>query len=316
MDALPIQERTGLEFASEIPGAMHACGHDAHAAMLLGAAVSLARERDRLAGTIKFLFQPAEEGPGGAKPMIEAGVMESPAVDAVAMIHVWPTLTAGAVGLRRGPMTASCDDFEFQVLGRGGHAGYPHDAVDTIPVAAEIVGALQRIVSREIDPLQPVVLSLGRIEGGYRRNVIADATKLFGTARCLDEDVRRSIRSRIERIVAGICHAHGARGVVEYEYGYPAVHNDHALTDRIMALLVHVPEVRSVTELRRPTMGGEDFAYFAQAAPGCMIRLGCAAASDPQPASLHSPDFCLDESALPVGVAVFRAIAYNISAES
>ena len=281
--------------------------------MLLGAAVSLARDRDRLGGAVKFLFQPAEEGPGGAKPMIEAGVMDSPRVDAVAMIHVWPTLPAAAVGLRSGPMTASCDDFVIRIDGRGGHAGYPHDAIDTIPVAAEIVGALQRIVSREVDPLQPVVVNIGRIEGGYRRNVVADSTSLLGTVRCLDDAVRRTMPERIERIVGGICAAHRATHSVEFEFGYPSVFNHAALSRIIMSVARGVGEVLDVRELERPTMGAEDFAYFAQAVPGCMLRLGCAAPDDLRPASLHSPEFRLDERALPAGVALFRALAFELT---
>ena len=313
MDALPIDERTAVDFVSEIPGAMHACGHDAHTAMLLGAAVSLARQREALAGTLKFIFQPAEEGPGGAKPMIDAGVMRSPDVDAIVMLHVWPTLPAGAIGLRAGAMTASCDDFEIHVSGRGGHGGYPHNAIDTIPVAAEMVLALQTIVSREIDPIHAAVVSIGRIEGGYRRNVIADSTKLSGTIRCLDEDVRRALPSRIERIVGGVAAAHRAKVSVQFEYGYPSVHNDPALTQAVIDVARHVPLVREVRELSHPTMGAEDFAYFAQCAPGCMIRLGCASPDDPDPASLHSPDFKLDEGALPVGVAVLRALALDLA---
>jgi amidohydrolase len=316
MDALPIEERSGLAFASEIPHVMHACGHDAHTAMLLGAAISLARDRARLAGAVKFFFQPAEEGPGGAQPMIEAGVMESPHVDAVAMLHVWPTLVAGTVGLRSGPMTASCDDFEIRVTGRGGHGGYPHNAIDTIPIAAEIVGALQRVVSREIDPLRSVVLAIGRIEGGYRRNVIADLTTMSGTVRCLDEDVRRTMPERIERVVSGICAAHRASYAFDFIPGYPSVHNDAALTQTVMQIAATVPEVRGVKELAEPTMGAEDFAYFAARAPGCMIRLGCAAPDDLQPASLHSPEFRLDESALPVGVALLRALAFGLTSKT
>jgi amidohydrolase len=309
MDALPIDERSGEAFSSEIPGAMHACGHDAHTAMLLGAAVSLARERDELAGTIKFFFQPAEEGPGGAMAMIDEGVMNAPKVDAVAMIHVWPTLSAGVVGTRSGPMTASCDDFDIQVHGRGGHGGYPHSAVDTIPIAAEIVSALQRLASREIDPLQSIVVSIGRIEGGYRRNVIADVTTMLGTVRCLDEQVRQSIPARIERIVAGICAAHRATHTLAFQFGYPSVHNDAAFTDCVLEIASQLPEVAGVSELARPTMGAEDFAYFAQAAPGCMIRLGSATPGDADAPSLHSPEFKLDESALPAGIALLRALA-------
>jgi len=313
MDGLPIQEHPGLDFASEIPGAMHACGHDAHTAMLLGAAISLARERSELRGNVRFLFQPAEEGPGGARPMIEAGALRSPDVDMVAMLHVWPTLPAGSIGLRDGAMTASCDDFDIRIGGRGGHAGYPHNAVDTIPIAAEIVGALQTIASREIDPLKALVIAIGRIEGGYRRNVVADAATLQGTFRCLDESLRQSIPERIERIVAGICAAHRAKHEVEFVYGYPSVHNDAALSAKVMEIARAVPQIDSVVELEVPTMGAEDFAYFAQVVPGCMIRLGCASPDDPQAASLHSPDFHLDERALASGVALLRALALRLT---
>jgi amidohydrolase len=314
MDALPLTEQTGLEYASEIPGVMHACGHDAHTAMLLGAAVSLAKERDTLSGTVKFFFQPAEEGPGGAKPMIEAGVMDSPPVDVVAAIHVWPTLAAKSVGIGRGMVTASCDDFDIRVIGRGGHGGYPHHAIDTIPIAAEIVGALQRIPSREIDPLDSVVISIGKIDGGYRRNVIADETRLSGTVRCLSDSVRATVAQRIERVVSGICEAHRASHSIDFTIGYPSVKNDSRLTERVAEIASRVPEVSNIYALERPTMGAEDFAYFAAAAPGCFMRLGCAAPNDTAPASLHSPQFRLDESTLPTGVALFRALARELAA--
>ena len=312
MDALPLDEHSGEPFASKIPGVMHACGHDAHTAMLLGTAVSLAAQREQLAGTIKFFFQPAEEGPGGALPMIEAGLMRDPKVDAVAMLHVSPLLPAGTFGTRRGPMSASCDDFKIVVRGRGGHAAHPHNAIDTIPIAAEIVGALQRIPSREIDPLQPVVLSIGVIRGGYRRNIIADETVLEGTVRCLDEQVRAGIPDRLERIVRGICAAHRATASFEWESGYPSVFNDAALTDRVVDLLRE--DGSTVVDLPEPTMGAEDFAYFAQLAPGCYLRLGVGfpGASD-QPMT-HSPEFRLDESALPFGVRALRAMALSLPA--
>jgi amidohydrolase len=313
MDALPVTESSGEPFSSEIPGKMHACGHDAHTAMLLGAAVSLAGERDRLAGTIKFFFQPAEEGPGGAKPMIEAGVMSG--VDAVAMIHVWPTLPAGTIGIRRGPATASCDDFDIEIRGRGGHGGYPHLAVDTIPIAAEIVGALQRIASREVDPLESVVVTIGRIEGGYRRNVIADVTKISGTIRCLNEVVRASIPERVERVVRGISEAHRAAYTLNIEHGYPSVHNDTALADRIANIALATAGVPAVTSIERPTMGAEDFSYFAQLAPGCLIRLGVGRPGDVAPPMLHSPNFRLDEAALTSGVALLRALAHKLPRE-
>ncbi len=312
MDALPLEERSGESFSSQVPGVMHACGHDAHTAMLLAAAVSLAAERDRLAGTLKFIFQPAEEGPGGAKPMIDAGAMESPKVDAIVMIHVSPQFPAGTIGLRAGPMTASCDDFDLEIRGRGGHGAYPHAAVDTIPIAAEIVSALQRIVSRETDPLQAVVLSVGTINGGYRRNIVADQTVLRGTVRCLDEETRNGIPARIERMVKGLCEAHRATFEFSIERGYPSVYNDPALVAQVDRIARSTPEIPSVVALPAPTMGAEDFAYFAQQAPGCYARLGVGRLGHADEPMLHSAEFRLDESALSAGVAFFRALAHRI----
>ncbi len=313
MDALPIQERSGEPFESEIPGKMHACGHDAHSAMLLGAAVTLAREQTQLGGTVKFFFQPAEEGPGGARPLIEAGAMRG--VDAVAMIHVWPTLPAGTIGIRRGPAMASCDDFDIEITGRGGHGGYPHIAVDTIPIAAELIGALQRIASREIDPLDSIVLTIGRIEGGYRRNVIADSTRIAGTVRCLNEKVRATVPERIERIARGVCEAHRAACTVAIEHGYPSVLNDPELSGRIADIARSTSGVPAVAEIDRPTMGAEDFSYYTMEAPGCVIRLGVGHPGKTDQPMLHSAEFRLDESALPSGVALFRALAHRLPVE-
>jgi len=312
MDALPLQERSGEPFSSEVANAMHACGHDAHTAMLLGAAVALAAQREALAGTIKFFFQPAEEWPGGAKPMIDAGVMQSPRVEAVIMLHVYPLLEAGAIGIRAGAASASCDDFDVTITGRGGHGASPHLSVDTIPIAAEIVNALQRISSREISPLDSVVVTVGTIRGGYRRNIIADSTTLGGTIRCLDESIRAGMPERVERIAAGICAAHRASYAIELERGYPAVHNDQQLVERVAAIAGTVPEIAAIVELREPSMGAEDFAYFAQAAPGCLIRLGVGFPGEPDPPRLHSPEFRLDEAALPTGVALLQALARSI----
>ncbi len=309
MDALPLQEQSGEPFASETPNVMHACGHDAHTAMLLGAATLLAAERERLHGAITFLFQPAEEGPGGAQPMVAAGVLKDPDVSAAVMLHVTPLLPAGAIGLRAGPMNASCDDFTIHVRGRGGHAAHSHRSIDTIPTAAEIVSALQRIRSREVDPLENVVLSIGTLHGGYRRNIIADHTEIGGTIRCLNEAVRATVPDRIQRIVAGICSAHGASYDLEIERGYPAVINDAALVDRIRTIAGAVNEIPAVIELTAPSMGAEDFAYFAQAVPGCMARIGVGFPECDDPEMLHSPRFRLNEDALASGVAFFAALA-------
>ena len=314
MDALPLDERSGESFSSEVPGVMHACGHDAHTAMLLGAAVALAQQRQSLCGTLKFFFQPAEEGPGGAQPMIAAGVMEAPKVDAVAMIHVSPAYPAGTVGLRAGVMSASCDDFDVEIRGRGGHGAYPHLGVDTIPVAAQVVSALQHIASREVDPLESVVISVGSIQGGYRRNITADVTRLAGTIRCLNESVRATIPERMRRIVEGICAAHRAQCSLRFEHGYPSVQNDADLVQHIERIAHQTPEVAAVVRIDAPTMGAEDFAYFAQRAPGCYMRLGVGRPGHDEEPMLHSPHFRLDEAALPAGVALLQAIALRLPA--
>jgi amidohydrolase len=316
MDALPLQERSSEPFASVIPNVMHACGHDAHTAMLLGAAVALASEREQISGNIKFFFQPAEEGPnpGGAKPMIDAGVLENPHVDAAVMIHVLPLLQAGVIGWRSGAMTASSDDFRVTITGRGGHAAAPHLGVDVIPVIAEIVSALQRVTSREIDPLESFVLGIGTIKGGYRANIIADHAQIEGTIRCFNETLRATIPKRIERIVKGISEAHGAHYTVEFASGYPAVVNDARLSSLVADIARSTPDVTEVVELPFPRMGAEDFAYFARAVPGCMLRLGVAAPDDKHPAMLHAPEFRIDERSLRAGVALFRELALRLPA--
>ena len=211
---------------------------------------------------------------------------------------------------KSGAMSASCDDFAITVRGRGGHGAYPHGSVDTIPIAAEIVGAVQRIVSREVDPLESVVMSIGLIRGGYRRNIIADQTVLEGTIRCLDEDVRKGIPARLERMVKGICDAHRATYEIEFEFGYPSVFNDPALVERIVSILNDAGD--TVEAIPRPSMGAEDFAYFAQRAPGCYLRLGVGFPGEADPAMTHSPEFRLDERALATGVRTFRTLAHTL----
>ena len=213
MDALPLTERTGLTFASEIDGKMHACGHDAHTAMLLGAARALAADRRSLSGTVVLIFQPAEEGPGGALPMLEQGVLDDPKVEAIAMLHVDVRLEAGSVGITPGPVNASTDELYLTVRGKGGHGAYPHTAVDAIPAAAAMVLALQNIAARETDPLQSVVVTIGTIAGGYRNNIIADAVEMTGTLRALIRDIRDGLETRVGRIVDGIAGLQRARGV-------------------------------------------------------------------------------------------------------
>ena len=312
MDALPITERTGLPFASEVDGKMHACGHDAHTAMLLGAARVLSAMREELQGTVVLIFQPAEEGPGGAEPMIEQGALDDPKVDAIAMLHVDPRLPAGAIGITPGPVNASTDELYLTIRGKGGHGAYPHTALDAIPVAAATVLALQNVAARETDPLKSVVVTIGTIEGGYRNNVIADEVRMSGTLRAFDPELRDSVERSVRRIVDGVAAAYGATAEVRIVRGYPPVINDVALAE---AFAKYVRERATFgVEKMAPTMGGEDFAYFAQRVPGIHVRLGVRDADGGPAFPGHSPEFRIDERAIPVGISTLVAFASAVGA--
>jgi amidohydrolase len=310
MDALPLTERSGEPFSSEVAGKMHACGHDAHTAMLLGAARILQAERDTLGGSVALLFQPAEEGPGGALPMIEAGAMDDPKIDAVAMLHVDVRLDTGTIGVMGGVANAAADEFHITIEGKGGHGASPHTAVDAIPCAAAIVLALQNIAAREIDPMKTVVVTIGTIEGGYRNNIIADRVAMTGTFRSQDPLVRDGLEAKARRIIDGVASAYGARATLNVIYGYPPVVNDPHLAASFRNYLER--ETGFAVAEPPATMGGEDFAYFAQRAPGLMVRLGVRdeAAGSVHPG--HSPLFRLDERALAYGIETLVAFARGV----
>jgi amidohydrolase len=308
MDALPLDEQSGEPFSSEVPGKMHACGHDAHTAMLLGAARELMRTRDQLEGTAVLLFQPAEEGPGGALPMIEAGVMDNPKIEAVAMLHVDNRLDVGIVGITPGVVNAAADEFHITITGVGGHGAAPHRAVDTIPCAAATVLALQNIAARETDPLATVVVTIGTINGGYRNNIIADGVKMTGTFRSQDKAVREGLEPRARRIIESVAAAYNCKAKLEVFYMYPPVFNNIPMSEAFAVEMRRAyPGIR--VESPPATMGGEDFAYFAERAPGTLVRLGIRNESQGITHSGHSSKFRIDERALPIGIATLVEFA-------
>ncbi len=302
MDALELDEETGLPFASTHEGFMHACGHDAHMAMTLGAGLVLKAMGKDLPGNVKLIFQPAEEKPpGGAAGMIKAGVLNRPKVDALLGIHLWHPAREGQVGLNSGPMSAAADDFGVIIKGRGGHGARPHEVVDSIVVAAEFITALQTIVSRRADPMESVVITVGKIRGGSRFNVIAPEVEMEGTARTQSRSLRRKVPGMIRGLLHHICKAHGATGRLEYIWGYPAIMCDEHLTRVATGACAEILGKRSVIAHRGFEMGGEDIAYFAEKVPTTVIFLGVGRKSG-KGYPIHHPRFTFNEKVLKTGV--------------
>jgi amidohydrolase len=314
MDALPIEEENDVPYRSATVGTMHACGHDGHVAMLLGAARIVAGRRDEVAGTVCFLFQPAEEGKGGAKAMVDDGVLERFGIERAYGLHLASAHPAGQVGFREGAFYASSDSIEITIEGKGGHGASPHLSVDPIYVASQFVVAVQQIVSRNVDPIEPAVVTIGAIHGGTTHNVIPGRVRLLGTVRAFDAGVRAKMPERIERVLRGVCESSGATYAFEYLWRYPVTTNDPAQTRYVRALAERVVGPQRVADVPK-LMGAEDFSFFAERVPACFFTIG-SNGGERSAFPHHHARFDIDESALEAGVRMMTALALDAPAHT
>ncbi|PTM59058.1 amidohydrolase [Desmospora activa DSM 45169] len=310
MDALPIQDQKEIAYRSTIPGKAHVCGHDAHTSILMGTAQFLSQQAKIARGSVKFIFQPAEEGLGGAEVMIQDGVLQDPPVDAIIGLHVNTTIPTGRITLVKGVGCAAADEILIRIIGKGGHAAQPHQAVDSVSVTAEVLSALQHIVSRQMDPLESAVITIGKIQGGAAGNIIAPDVNMIGTVRTLNPLVREQMPERIEQVIKGVTTALGADYEFTYNKGYPSIVNDGVMVDRMKHTATRVLGSDRY-EMVKPTMGGEDFSYFTQQVPGVFFRLGVRNEAKQCTYPGHHPMFNLDEAALPIGVALFSQFVHD-----
>jgi len=311
MDALPMSEETGLPFASTVPGKMHACGHDAHTAMLVGAAKALSARRNELAGTIVFMFQPGEEGHHGARHMIADGLLDVARPEAAFALHILPNAPAGMFVGREGAMLASTDTVLATIRGKGGHAAMPHEAIDPIPVACAIVTALQQHVARRVPVADPAVLTMTQIHAGSSHNIIPEEVQLMGTLRTLSEATRTAMRAAFHQIAQGIAAAHGCVAETTIDEGYPVTVNDARATRLLRELSSEVPGGAGWTAMPAPMMGGEDFSYVLREVPGAMAFVGVAAPGSDWRTNppLHNTRMTIEENVLATGVAMHCAVA-------
>lgn len=311
MDALPVHELNEIPYRSKHANRMHACGHDGHTAMLLGAARLLTENNDLPSGNVKFIFQPAEELPpeGGAKKMIEDHVLENPPVDAIFGLHIWPDLPSGTLGVKAGPIMAAPDRFHLTIQGKGGHGATPHRTADSIVTAAQVILGLQTLVSRRLDPLQPGVLSICRIQAGAAYNILPEEVQLEGTTRYFNADLGALMIEQIEQIVSGICAASSCAYLLDYQYGFPPTINDPDMAELIADVGSEILGKKKVLESIDPSMTGEDFSYFLQHIPGCYFWLGTKNLEKGIHSPLHSAHFQVDEEIFPIGSAIMARAA-------
>jgi amidohydrolase len=312
MDALPIVEETGASYASQNPGVMHACGHDGHTAILLTVAKMLHAQRDKLAGTVKFVFQPAEEGMGGAERMIDGGILENPKVDVTLALHLWNEKPLGWIGIADGPALAGAEIFKVKVRGKGGHGAIPHLAVDPVLASAQIICALQSIVTRNVAPLQAAVISVCTIHGGEAFNVIPPEVEFTGTIRTFELDVRSRVLKRFEEVVLGTAKAMGCQVEIDLKRLTPATLNQPKIATRIQAVTRRLFPDADVDTANNITTGSEDFAFILEKVPGCFFFVGSANKEKGLDAGHHHPKFDFDEAALPRAAALMSAAVMEL----
>lgn len=314
IDALPVQEETGLDFSSVNHGVMHACGHDVHTSVLIGCALILSQNRERLKGNVKFIFQPAEEKLIGAKQMIDDGVLENPKVDAMAALHCWPELESGTIGVKRGTVLAAGDFLNIHIKGKQGHAAYPHKTVDPITISGHVLTSLQTIVSRELAPVEPAVVTIGKIEGGTAYNIIPEDVFLSGTVRTVNNEVRKEMPEIIERIITNTAKSMRGKAVVDYQFGTPPLINNEEMVDLLDDAVANTLGNAQLTYMDEPTLGSEDFAYFTEQVPSLFFRLGTSQKGSNAHYPLHHPKVIFDEAAITAGIAVMSEYAIHFLA--
>lgn len=314
MDALPVDEETGLSFASRNPGVMHACGHDAHVACVLGAAMLLAGRRDSFAGRVKLIFQPAEEVDLGAKAVIRDGGLADPVPEAIFGVHCNPEIPVGKVGLRSGPLMAAIDNFSLAVLGRGGHGAYPHQCRDAVVAACALVMNLQTLASRRVDPLKPAVISVGSFHAGQANNIIAARAELEGTVRCLDPDVHAELPAAVERICRNTALTFGVEASLDYERMLPPLVNAPEMTAMVGGAVQALLGRGCLVDIA-PSMGGDDFAIYLEKVPGAYVHLGVKPPEQQDVVGLHNGSFDIDEACLPLGAALLAHLALAVMAK-
>lgn len=307
MDALPIQEESSVDYASKNPGVMHACGHDGHMSILLHTAHAAAADPKGIAGAVRIAFQPAEEGPGGARPMIEEGILDDPPIEAAFAVHMWNSLPIGKIAVAPGPVMASADEFEFIIHGKGGHGALPQETVDAIVVASHLVVALQSLVSRNTDPLKTAVVSVGKLEAGTTFNIIAEKAQLCGTLRTFDADTRAMLIRRMRELGEGICASFGAKCEFNFTEFYPPTVNDPAMAEFTAGIASDIVGKENVIR-DLVSMGGEDMSFFLQKVPGAFIFLGSGNQAKGLDHPHHSPHFDFDEDAMLIGAEIFMRI--------